>query len=83
MIDLKLIIGFLKKKSILLRFGQKKLMANEAHSNQLAIESIQNGEQPSIRSAALWRSCEECDDWYYGDCSLLFLNDSFVCKKCS
>jgi hypothetical protein len=83
LIDLKLIIGFLKKKSILLRFGQKKLMANEAHSNQLAIESIQNGEQPSIRSAALWRSCEECDDWYHGDCFLLILNDSFVCKKCS
>ena len=57
-------------------------MANEAQI-QLAIESIQNGEQPSIRSAALWRSCEECDDWYYGDCLLLFLNDSFVCKKCS
>jgi len=31
----------------------------------------------------LWRSCEECDDWYCGDCFQLFLNDSFVCKKCS
>jgi hypothetical protein len=83
LIDLKLIIGFLKKKVNSFKVRTQKLMANEAHSNQLAIESIQNGEQPSIRSAALWRSCEECDDWYYGDCFLLILNDSFVCKKCS
>ena len=59
-------------------------MANEAQI-QLAIDSIQNGEQRSIRSAAttygipkkqhriLWRSCKECDDWFCGNCFQMIL----------
>ncbi len=39
--------------------------------------------EASEQHRILWRSCEECDDWYSGDCFQLFLNDSFVCKKCS
>ena len=84
--------GFVKQKRV---YKKRKLnVSNEAVITSSAISEEFNKVCSNIKCSVmfseaseqhriLWRSCEECDDWYCGDCFQLFLNDSFVCKKCS